>query len=231
MKRNMLRRTLTATLLVACSTSAAFAVQPGRWMHTTEADYTPGKKENTVATNLGDVKLSTSADEIGKIAEQASIIYDMQFVGGDLYLAGGPEGKILLRQGDKITEAVSLPNEQVFALDQTPDGKLLVGVSGAKSRLAVLEGGKLKTLVTLAGVRYIWDLLADKQTNTAYAATGACGRLFAINLSKVVATEDKPASRPATKPAMVGEGAATQPQAVGVTELYKAAQSNLLCLG
>ncbi|MEE9212525.1 MAG: hypothetical protein V3U29_07715, partial [Phycisphaeraceae bacterium] len=192
-----------AMLMVITVVAPVLAIQPARWEHTTEADFEPGQRDNVVVTNLGDVKLAARTDVIGQMPEQASVIYDLQALpGGDLYLAAGPEAKLLRRAGDEIDKVMSLEQEQVFALD-VYEGKLLVAVSGQVSRLAVLDGDELMTLVELDGVRYIWDVLVDGKK--VYLATGIEGKLLGVDL----AADDEPA----------------------VTELLDAEQINLLCIG
>lgn len=184
------------------------AVQPSRWVHSSEADLVRGETENTVVTNLGDIKLATGTHEEDKLPQWGSAIYDLQAVGnGDLYLAVGPQGRLLRKDNDGIEEVLALPGEQAFALDLSSEGRLLVALSGPeRSRVAVLADGQLKTLVELGKVRYIWDLLVDG--DVLYLATGTEGKLLGVELDP-----DAKADAPAK-----------------VTELLDTAQNNLLCL-
>ena len=194
-------------VLLAALTGSAQAIQPSQWVHTTEADFAAGTTENTVVTNLGDVKLATQTDVIGEIPEQASVIYDLQATAdGDLYLAVGPEAAVLRRRGEHIEEVLRLPASQVFSLDLTEEGALLVAISSStNSRVAVLDGEELQTLVELEGVRYIWDMVVDG--SHLYVGTGTDGKLLRIDLN-----DDHPPNEPK------------------VIDLLDAAQSNLLCL-
>ena len=195
---------IAAMLAVTLAAAPAMAIHPGHWRHTTEADFQPGETENTVVTNLGDVKLANHTETLGETLKDASIIYDLQAVAdGTLYIAAGPEAKLLRRTQDQTEQVLALEGEQVFCLDLTADGRLLVCISGETSRLAVLDGDELKDLITLPGVRYIWDVLVDGQI--VYAATGTEGRLLRVDLA---------------------EGAQ-----VPVGELLDAEQANVLCLG
>jgi len=163
--------------------STAPAIQPAQWVHTTEADFDSGETHDTVITNLGDIKLATQTELVHELTEHAGIIYDLQAtLNGDVYIATGPEGKLLRRRAGKIEEVLSLPNEQIFALDTLADGRLLVAVSAPKSRLAVLDGDELKTLVDLDAVRYVWDLAVD--ANRLFVATGTQGKLLLVNLGQ-----------------------------------------------
>jgi hypothetical protein len=163
---------------VCLLTQDVSAIQPQRFEHTTEADFEPGEVDGALVTSLGDVKLATESTTIGELPEQASIIYDLhEMPDGTVYLAAGPEGKLLKKEGDSIVEVADLPGEQVFALGGY-DGKLLVAISGEAGRLAVLEDGALNTLIELEGVRYIWDVLATD--DAILAATGTEGKLLSI---------------------------------------------------
>jgi len=193
-----------ALLAMALAAAPALAIHPGRWQHTTEADFQPGETENTVVTNLGDVKLANHTEVLEATFEGASIIYDLQVVAdGTLYIAAGPEAKLFRRTQGRIEQVLELKDEQMFCLDLTADGRLLVCVSGDASRLAVLEGDELKDLIALPGVRYIWDVLVDEQV--VFAATGTEGQLLRVDIA---------------------EGAQTP---VGV--LLDTEQANVLCLG
>lgn len=196
--------TSALTLVVGLAASPALAVHAGQWVHESEADFTAGKTQDAVVTNLGDIKLAAQSSVIGEMPEETTIIYDMQTTSdGSLYIAAGPQATLLIRKGEKIEQLVKLDKEQIFSLDLTADGKLLVGVSGEKSRLAVLQkDNTLKTLVDLPDTRYIWDI--KLKGNNVYLATGTQGKLLKVDLSKA----DKPV----------------------ITELLDAAQANLLCL-
>ncbi len=176
---------MAGTCVLSCMLlPAAYAVQPQRFIHTQEADFEPGQVDGALVTSLGDIKLATRSSTIGELPDQVSILYDMQQTpDGTLYLAAGPQGKLLKRDGDSIVEVADLSGEQVFALSLY-EGKLLVGISGEKSRVALLEDGDLVTLAELEDTRYIWDLLvppAERFAGSAIlAATGTEGKLLLI---------------------------------------------------
>lgn len=197
---------MIAAILITTLSPPATAIQPAFWTHTTEADFSEGQTDNTVVTNLGDVKLATGTEPMGQISDEASVIHDLQVTAnGDIYLATGPEGALLRKRGDKIDKIVSLPKQQIFSMDLLPDNRLLVAISGEQSRLAVLNGDALETLVELENVRYIWDMVIDGRD--LFLATGTEGKLFRVNLNER-ANGQKPT----------------------VELLYDTAQNNLLCL-
>lgn len=181
------RRRLRATLLAAAMSLAALpasldAVQPGRWVHSSEADFSTGKSEGVVVTNLGDVKLSAGTLTIGQLPEQATVVYSVvQVPNGDIYMAVGPEARLLRRRGQQIEEVLTATGQQIFTLSFDNQGRLLVALSGNnKSTLAVLENDKLRTLAELPDVRYVWDMVVDGKT--AYLATGTQGKLLKVAL-------------------------------------------------
>ncbi len=204
-------------------TTAAFAIQPGQWSHTTEADFEPGDTDSVVVTNLGDIKLASSTAKIGDMPEGVNIIYDLRVVtNGDLYIAAGPEGRLLRRKGQEIQQVVELKKEQIFALDQTADGGLLVAISGEKSRLAILDGDQLKTVVELEGVRYIWDTIVDG--NDVFLATGPEGKLLQVNLNDALSA--RPRVNPDPAPAPVKEKDKAKPEPAPAKDAKPAEKAN-----
>lgn len=194
----------TATLSLGLTAAPALAVHAGHWVHDSEADFTAGQTQDAVVTNLGDVKLAAQSSVIGQMPEETTIIHDMQtLTDGSLYIAAGPQGTLLIRKGDKIEPLLKLEKEQIFCLETNAKGQLILGISGEKSRLAVLQkDNTLKTLVDLPDTRYIWDV--KLKGNHAFLATGTQGKLLQVDLTKT----DKPV----------------------ITELLDAAQANILCL-
>ncbi|QQE11903.1 hypothetical protein JD969_00030 [Planctomycetota bacterium] len=208
---NKIRRIALAT---ACTFMAAatpaLAVQPETFVQSTEADFSKGVNDKTVVTNLGDIKLSAQTKVIGEMPEQASIIYDIQKIGDKTYLATGPEAKLLEQVGEVFKEIASLEGEQVFTITQYK-GKLLLGISGANTRLATLEeDGSLKTLVELKDVRYIWDMIPVG--HEIVVASGIEGEILAIN--------------PDTFKTELEEGEENP----GLTTILDVEQANVLCL-
>ena len=63
-------------LFVICALSPlAFATSASHWNHTTEADFKKGKFNNTVATNLGDVKLSRAVKTLLEQDAKITAVY------------------------------------------------------------------------------------------------------------------------------------------------------------
>lgn len=206
--------------------SSLFAVQPQKWVHTAEADFTPGEVESTVITNLGDLKLSAATTTTAALMEYAGVVFDLQrMADGTVYMATGPDsGKILRFRGGKIDVVSDRENEQIFALDVDAKGRLLLGISGDSSKLEVLEGDKIVTLVELENVRYIWDMLVVG--DRVFLATGPDGRVLMVDLSKLMAGGAKKNEKPKDQDAL-----APAPLPQGVIEVTHVNQANVLCLG
>ena len=218
-------RCVVTMLLLAVWTGPIQAIQPQLWVHTTESDFSKGELDRVVITNLGDLKLAAASETIGELDEKTSIIYDLQHVGNELFLAGGPEAVLLRRNGEQISEVLRLDGEQIFALEAY-EQQLLVGISGATSRLALLKSDALETLIELPDVRYVWDIIVDGQD--IYLATGTEGQLLHVDLSHPVAKSksagEESEPQDDDQPADQGE---TFPR---ITVLLDSAQANLLCL-
>lgn len=172
-------RRLLAPVLAACvALSAAHpmhAVQPQRWVHTTEADFQDGEAENVAITNLGDLKLARAVEDLAELPEGVSIVFDAQRYAGDLYVAAGPEGVLLKLTDDGFETLAEFPGEQVFCLHEGGSG-LLVGVSGENSRVLTYDGEAIRDTVLLDDVRYLWDM--ETKGDELYLATGTEGRVL-----------------------------------------------------
>lgn len=212
---------LALLLLVAGS---ATAIQPKQWSHDAEADFQPGETRETVITNLGDLRLASSTTSLHDLAEEASLVNDAQRLSEALYIAGGPRGTLLRRSEGEIERVASIEAGQLFALD-VYQGKLLLGISGSPSRLAVLEGDALRTIAELSDTRYVWDLRVAGEV--IHAATGTDGQVLEI--------------RPGAGDAEANDAAATQPgdgeedededaPAATTRVILDTRQSNVLCL-
>ncbi len=255
--------TLSALLLLALAVVPAAAIHPDRWVHDTEADFAPGKSDQVVVTNLGDVKLASATSMLADLAEltqQVSIINDLQDLGGGVFIAAGPHGRILGWRNGQLSTQLELPDQQVFALDVSPDGFLLAAVSGTPSKLLELTPNGFVTRVELPAVRYIWDMqVIDGKV---YLATGIDGRLLEVTLADLAPVkpddDDVDAQREPNAAADNGQGKpeidaaadaddaaveadqaaaadAAEEAAIdwpaGVRVILKTRQANLLCLG
>lgn len=141
--------TLVGLLLMLAAIPPALAVQPETWTHTTEADFSGGDFDATVATNLGDVQLAMRTRALAESLEPATVVYDLLALpDGSTLLAVGPEARLLRHDGAEVTELLSLPGEQVFRLAMF-DGKPLAAISGPRPRLVLLEGPQRQELTVL----------------------------------------------------------------------------------
>lgn len=185
-KPRFITRTLLATVGALTIAATAQAVTPGKFTQTTEADFADGDAYGTVVTNLGDIKLSSDTTELEGLPEDVTVIHDVVKVGDAMYIAAGPDAKILKITGEGVEVVAKYEGEQVFTLLGSRS-ELLVAVSSADgARLEVLdESGKAETLVTLPDVNYVWDIvLAPGKNDHFLLATGTSGKVYYFNSDK-----------------------------------------------
>jgi hypothetical protein len=191
--------------LVAVSLLAApvFAVKPGTWTHHTEAEFSTGKAQGTIITNLGEVQLSRATQKLAELAGDDSVIYDIARVGEKVVVSMGPEGKLARLDGEKLETFAEDATAQIFALAADKAG-LWVACSGSPSRIDLRSGDDLKVTrsIPLPDVRYIWAIVPDGKR--LWVATGTSGKVLVID------TDEK------------------EPKPVVALDCK---QSNILCLG
>ena len=178
-------RLLAAGVIAAlCTVPEAGAVQPKRFVHTTESDFADGAFEHTVATNLGDLKLAAAHETLGELPADVDYVYDLATVSGTTYAAVGPEGRVLVRDGDAWKPFADFADAQVFALLAHGED-LMVGVSGAAAGVHRVNAQGEAQVFTLPGeTRYVWDLAPVD--GKIVAATGPEGRVFAVGADGAV---------------------------------------------
>ncbi|HEV8292164.1 MAG TPA: two-component regulator propeller domain-containing protein, partial [Tepidisphaeraceae bacterium] len=128
-------------LFVICALAPlAFGAGASHWNHTTEADFKKGKFNNTVATNLGDVKLSRAVKTLLEQDAKITAVYALaEAVDGTIYAGTGPQGIVLSLKGEKVSTIATLDDANVFSLLIDADGKLLIGTGGEKGRILRVE--------------------------------------------------------------------------------------------
>src|SRR5437764_2163892 len=105
-------------LLVICALAPmVFANGASHWNHTTEADFKKGKFNNTVATNLGDVKLSRAVKTVLEQDPKITAVYALaEAADGTIYAGTGPQGIVLALKGDKVSTIADVDDANVFSL-------------------------------------------------------------------------------------------------------------------
>jgi outer membrane protein assembly factor BamB len=181
-------RFLTRSLLASAATlalaAAAHAVTPGQFTHTTEADFADGDAYGTVVTNLGDIKLSSETLPLDGLPEDVTVIHDIAKVGEEIYVAAGPEAKILKVTDEGVEVVAEYEGEQVFSIADY-EGDLLIGVSVMEAaRIDRLVDGQAVKLADLPETTYVWDLLpagSDAQgPDRLLIATGTPGKVLSM---------------------------------------------------
>ncbi|MBB6431624.1 Ig-like domain-containing protein [Algisphaera agarilytica] len=177
------RPLLALAVLCPVALPSAYAIQPQRWTHSTEADFEAGELDGVVVTNLGDIKLATAVDSLGEFPEEVTVIYDMAVVGETTFIAAGPAGKLLKLVDGEITELADLPDHQVFALLASSEGFVTAALSGQESKLVAYdaEGEVLREMLLPEDVRYIWDMATRNDGEQLVLATGPEGKVLGVN--------------------------------------------------
>lgn len=160
----------------------ALAVQTSHWTHTNEADFKKGKFHNTVATNLGDVKLSRAVKTLLEQDPRITMICALaQGPDGTIYAGTGPHGIILQIKGDKISTLATLEDQIIYALLVDREGKLLAGTGGERGRVLRIgkSGEKPEEVFSADAVQYVWEMVQTPDGNL-YVATGPNGQIFLV---------------------------------------------------
>ncbi len=157
-----LTRALLSAGVVLSVAAAAHAVMPGKFSHSTEADFSEGDAYGTVVTNLGDIKLSSETKPIDGLPDDVGDISDFATTtDGKTYIAIGSKAKILELTDQGVQVVAEFPDEYVFAI-AAHGNDLLIGVSmSGESRVERMSAGQRKTLVALPDTAYIFDLIVD----------------------------------------------------------------------
>ena len=87
--------------------------------------------------------------------------------------ANEPDGKI-------VDTEEHLSNEHIFAMATDMSGRLLVGISGEKSRLCRFEADKIETIYEPNDAKYIFAITVDYNGNI-YLGTGPEGKIYGLN--------------------------------------------------
>src|SRR5258705_1013742 len=134
MKKSILLLVICALMPVALGAGAS------HWNHTTEADFKKGKFNNTVATNLGDVKLSRAVKTLLEQDAKINFVYALaEAPDGTIYAGTGPQGIVLALKGEKVSTIATLEDTNGFSLLIDADGELLLGTAGGKGRVLRIE--------------------------------------------------------------------------------------------
>lgn len=171
-------------LIVLCLSMPAFAVTTSMWTQNNQDDFKKGTLDNTVATNLGDLKLSRA---IKTLLEQDPKVSSVNALAegpdGTIYAGTGPEGVLLAIKNGKVSTLATIDGgTNLTAVVAEKTGRLLVGTAGAHGRVLAIDkpGDKPRAIFEAEGVQYVWQIVVTPDGNI-YAATGPTGKLFEIH--------------------------------------------------
>jgi outer membrane protein assembly factor BamB len=172
--------TLTATLLIAASATAAVTRS---FRQTSAKDFEEGEATASMVLPTGDVVPGMKS---------SAITLDAAFVwcgalspdGKTAYFGTGDQGRIYAvdrnATGGKARLVTTLDAAWVTALAVRPDGTLIAGSTpGGRVYTIDPKSGKSKVFATLTA-EHVWALALDAKTGTVYAGTGSPGKIAAI---------------------------------------------------
>ena len=166
--------------VVLAMVSAAAAVTPASFLHTTEADFSRGQMKSVVATSLGELTLSRQVQVLMPHESAPAVVSSLAVADKAVYAGSGAHGVIYRVEGGKSAKFAETPSSLVSSLLWT--GKeLLAGTGGKEAGIyRVDDKGAVKRLWTEAKVKYVWAMVRDEKGRL-YAATGPEATVFAVD--------------------------------------------------
>jgi len=175
-RKRQARPRLRTTLPIALAAALLMGAKVETWRHDTTADFSKGKRERVVVSDAGRVRLGRELKPTAPI--DAARVWDLaRTEGGAVFAATGDAGKVFRREGDgPWGVAYDADDTQALALAVLPAGRVVVG-TGPGGLVVDVTDPKHPASRPDPGVKYVWDLAADKAGNL-YAATGPTGQLW-----------------------------------------------------
>lgn len=172
---------VTAALLPAGHGSLPFALA-GKvkvWHHQTPSHHEKAQLKNTVLSNEGVLRLSRDLKPL--TALKATHIWDIvEDKDGNLYVAGGGEGKVWKVAPDGKSVVVYEGQEsQVFCLATAPDGSIYAGTGPSGLIVRIAPDGTSRVICDTTD-SYVWSLAVDARGEFIYAGTGPKGRIHRV---------------------------------------------------
>ncbi len=172
---------LTAALLPAAYAPLpiALAGKVKVWHHQTPSHHEKAQLKNTVLSNEGVLRLSRDLKPL--TALKATHIWDVvEDKDGNLYVAGGGEGKVWKVTPDGKTAVVYEGQEsQVFCLALAPDNSIYAGTGPNGLIVRIAPDGSSKVICDTTD-SYVWSLAVDSRGEFIYAGTGPKGRIHRV---------------------------------------------------
>ncbi len=174
------RLALVAVLLLP---SVASATTTCSFRHATPKDFEEGEATGTLVLSTGDVR---PGFKTSRVPIQAAFVWcaALSRDGRVAYFGTGDDGRIYAvstAQGDRAQQLAQLKTPWVTALAVRPDGSLVAGSTpGGTVFILDPQTGASAPFAKLPA-EHVWALLVDPKTAVTYAATGAPGKVFAID--------------------------------------------------
>ncbi|MHC4983278.1 MAG: hypothetical protein ACYTF6_08950 [Planctomycetota bacterium] len=167
-------------VVVCAAASAALAVAPSAWQHSTAADFTFGETDSVVVSSRGEVTLAKETSILVTSDEAPAVVSGILTLGKSIYAAAGNECAIYKVDGKKLVKFAEPPGTLVGCLVQA-DKKLIAGTCGKDAGIYRIDSkGKAKRIWADEKVKHVWAIVPG-EAGKLYAATGPEGKVFAID--------------------------------------------------
>jgi len=181
-------RSIVSTAVVIIVAGTALGVRPVTWRHASEADFTGGEFSTTGVNSRGEIALAREIAVLMPSKDAPAAVSAMVVAGKAIYAAAGPDpaakakGVIYKIAGKTVTRFATVPTVYVTTLAQGPAG-LLAGAGGEGAGIYAIDAkGAVKKVWSDPEVKYVWAIVPGG-ANSLYAATGAKGRVYEIDVA------------------------------------------------
>jgi hypothetical protein len=159
---------------------SAFAGGTRVWHLTSYKDFEEGESTGVLLSSLGE---ATSGYSASRIDVNEAVVYSSAAApDGTTYVGTGDQGMVYAYKGGKLRKLAKLDAVLVSSLAAGPDGTVFAGTMPGGRVFAIARDGKVREVAKL-DAEHVWALVYDQAKQTLYAATGANGRIFALDVS------------------------------------------------
>ncbi len=182
-----MRRLIASAAGLVLLASTALGVRPAVWRHATEAHFTGGQFKATGTNSRGEIALGRDISVLMSSKDAPAVVSAMVVQGKTIYAAAGPDpapaskGVVYAIADKTVKKFATVPTVYVTTLAWA-DGRLLAGGGGQGAGIYAIDAnGAVKALWADAEATYVWAIVPGP-AGVLYAATGAKGRVYAIDV-------------------------------------------------
>ena len=182
-----MRRLIVSAAGLVLLASTALGVRPATWRHATEANFTGGQFKGAATNSRGEIALGRDISVLMTSKDAPAVVSAMVVAGKTIYVAAGPDpapaskGVLYAIDGKTVKKFATIPTVYVTTLAWT--GKtLLAGAGGQGAGIYAVDAkGAVTPVWSDAEATYVWAIVPGPE-GTLYAATGAKGRIYRIDV-------------------------------------------------